>query len=337
VLSSVKLIAEPWDTGPGGYQVGNFPPGWAEWNDQYRDTVRRFWKGDDGQVPSLASRISGSADIYAQRGRRPWASVNFATAHDGFTLRDLVSYNEKHNEANKEDNRDGNDNNHGWNCGVEGETDKPDVLALRRRQVRNFLATLLLSQGTPMLLGGDERGRTQRGNNNAYCQDSELSWLDWSETNETRALLLFTRNLIRVRRRHIVFHRNRFFHRETIPGTEVKDVMWLRPDGAEMTEEDWKNGVAKALGLRLSGEAGLIHLTALGEQEPDDTFLILMNASHLDVAFRLPQNADGVMWKTLIDTAQEDESRRRSRRAGKQTKLRARSLQLLVVARPRGT
>jgi glycogen operon protein len=230
VLSSAKLIAEPWDTGPGGYQVGNFPPGWSEWNDQFRDTVRRFWKGDESQLAGLASRFSGSADIYNRRGRRPWASVNFVAAHDGFTLRDLVSYNTKHNEANKEENRDGSDSNHSWNCGTEGDTDREDVNALRRRQVRNFLATLLLSQGVPMLVAGDEFGRTQRGNNNAYCQDNELSWIDWDGiTDEGRALTEYTRRLISLRREHLVFHRSRFFHGKTIPGTDVKDVRWQRP------------------------------------------------------------------------------------------------------------
>ena len=333
VLTSVKLIAEPWDIWPGGYQVGTFPPGWAEWNDQYRDTVRRFWKGDEGQLATLASRFSGSADIYHRRGRRPWASVNFVTAHDGFTLRDLVSYNQKHNEANKEDNRDGTDANYSWNCGAEGPTEEPEVRALRRRQMRNFLATLLLSQGVPMLLAGDEFGRTQRGNNNAYCQDNELAWLDWSGIDdEGKALLEFTRGLVRLRREHIVFHRHRFFHRETIPGTRVKDVAWLRPDGAEMAEGDWKNPEARALAVRLSGEAGLIHLTVRGEQEPDDTFLVLMNASHEDVIFRLPMEPNGNGWKVLVDTGDEEGKRRgETHESGTETPVKSRSLQLLVL------
>ena len=288
VLSSVKLIAEPWDTGLGGYQVGNFPPGWAEWNGRYRDTVRRFWKGEEGQIAEMASRVSGSADIYNHRGRRPWASVNFITAHDGFTLRDLVSYDAKHNEANKEDNRDGADDNHSWNCGVEGDIDDPEIRALRRRQMRNLLTTLLLSQGVPMLLAGDEFARTQGGNNNPYCQDSEIGWLDWSLDEEGEALLAFTRRLIALRSQHIVFHRSRFFSGGTIPGTEVKDVTWLRADGREMTAADWGEAHAKMLCLLLSGEAGLMHLTARGEQEPDDTFLLVMNASHLEVGQRLP-------------------------------------------------
>jgi glycogen operon protein len=306
VLASVKLIAEPWDTGLGGYQVGHFPPGWAEWNDQYRDTLRKFWKGDDGQLPALASRVSGSADIYNHRGRRPWASINFVTAHDGFTLRDLVSYNGKHNEANKEDNRDGSDNNNSWNCGVEGPTDDPEILALRRRQMRNLLTTLLLSQGVPMVVAGDEFGRTQGGNNNAYCQDSEISWLDWNLGAEGESLLAFTRELIRLRRDHIVFRRGRFFQGATIPGTDVKDVTWLRADGVEMTEGDWANAQAKMLCLLLSGEAGLMHLTARGDEETDDTFLLIVNAAHEDVAQKLPTADAGGRWETLIDTARED-------------------------------
>ena len=254
VLSTVKLIAEPWDTGDGGYQVGNFPPGWAEWNDQYRDTVRRFWKSDDGQLAPFASRFSASADIYNRRGRRSWSSVNFITAHDGFTLRDLVSYNEKHNKANKEDNRDGSDSNWSWNCGVEGPTDDPKIAELRARQMRNLLATLLFSQGVPMLVAGDEFGRTQGGNNNAYCQDNELSWLDWESIDEEgQALLAFTRKVITLRRDHIVFHRDRFFHGQVIPGTDVKDVTWFRPDGAEMSEEDWQVDETKTLAAMLSG------------------------------------------------------------------------------------
>jgi isoamylase len=307
VLSGAKLIAEPWDTGMGGYQVGNFPPGWSEWNDQYRDTVRRYWKGDEGQLAGLASRFGGSADIYNRRGRRPWASINFVTAHDGFTLRDLVSYNAKHNEANREENRDGSDNNHSWNCGTEGETDRKDVRELRRRQVRNFLATLLLSQGVPMLLAGDEFGRTQGGNNNTYCQDSELNWIDWSGIDEDgKALLEYTRRLIELRRKHLVFHRSRFFHGKPIPGTDVKDVRWLRPDGAEMEQADWGNGLGKAMAILLSGEAGLTHLTARGEQEPDDTFLMLMNASHEEVTFELPTSNGGCQWTVLADSSSDE-------------------------------
>jgi isoamylase len=307
LLATVKLIAEPWDTGHGGYQVGGFPPRWAEWNDRYRDTVRRFWKGDEGQLPELASRLSGSSDIYNRRGRRPWASVNFVTAHDGFTLRDLVSYNHKHNEANGEDNRDGSDHNHSWNCGVEGATDDPQVLQLREQQMRNMMATLLLSQGLPMLLAGDELGHTQQGNNNAYCQDNETTWLDWGDVGETGARLQeFTRRLIHLRRRHIVFHRHRFFRGEAIPGTDIKDITWWRADGQEMAEEDWNNGLAKAIAFLLSGEPGHYHLTEHGEREPDDSFLVMLNASEQTVEFVLPQEHSLHSGSVVIDTAREN-------------------------------
>jgi isoamylase len=331
VLSKVKLIAEPWDTGLGGYQVGNFPPGWTEWNDQYRDTMRRFWKGDEGHLAPFAWRFSGSADIFNRRGRRTWSGINFITAHDGFTLRDLVSYNAKHNSANGEDNRDGSDNNNSWNCGVEGATDDADINALRNRQMRNLLATLMLSQGVPMLLAGDEFGRTQNGNNNAYCQDNEISWVDWEGIDdEGRALLDFTRKLIALRREHIVFHRKRFFHGTTIPGTNVKDVVWLRPDGSEMSNVDWSDGLAKALAVVLSGEAGLMHLTERGEQEPDDTFLLLVNASHVPVAFRVPRQPDDVSWEVLVDTAiHEGAPAREELRPGDGITVESNSLRLL--------
>jgi glycogen operon protein len=302
VLSSVKLIAEPWDIGMGGYQVGGFPPGWSEWNGKYRDTVRKFWKGDEGQLADLASRVSGSADLYNQRGRRTWASINFVTAHDGFTLRDLVSYDGKHNEANKEDNRDGTDDNNSWNCGAEGPTDQPEILQLRRQQMRNFLATLLLSQGVPMLLAGDEFARTQGGNKNGYCQDSEISWIDWAIDEEGQALLEFTRQLIGLRRDHIVLHRNRFFQGRAIHGTDITDVTWLRPDAKTMAKADWGNGQAKAMALVLSGEAGLIHLTERGERESDDTFLLLLNAAHTEVKFVLPGREPIEAWHLLVNT-----------------------------------
>jgi glycogen operon protein len=306
-LSAVKLIAEPWDIGLGGYQVGGFPPGWMEWNGRYRDTVRKFWKGDEDQLADFASRMSGSADIYDHRGRRPWASVNFVTAHDGFTLRDLVSYNDKHNEANLENNQDGANDNESWNCGVEGETDDADIRRLRLRQMRNFLATLFLSQGVPMLLFGDEVGRTQHGNNNAYCQDSEIGWFDWEAVaGEGTEILAFTRRLIALRREHIVFRRSRFFHGRAIPGTEVKDVTWLRADGQEMNDEDWQDGHAKSMMMLLSGEAGQFHLTEEGEPEPDDTFLLLINASHEDVTMRVPPIPDGGPWEILVETADEE-------------------------------
>ena len=259
VLSTVKLIAEPWDTGADGYRLGQFPPGWAEWNDRYRDTVRRFWRGDDGQLPELASRISGSSDIFDHQGRRPWASINYVTAHDGFTLRDLVSYAAKHNEANGEDGRDGSDNNHSLNYDVEGAATEPHIIALRERHVRNLLATLLLSQGVPMLVAGDEIGRTQGGNNNAYCQDNEVSWIDWDAVDGD--LRAFATRLLQLRREHVVFRRSRFFLGQTIVGTGVKDIVWLRPDGAEMTPEDWQNPGAKCACFMLSGEAGQTHRT----------------------------------------------------------------------------
>ncbi len=333
VLSAVKLIAEPWDIGMGGYQLGNFPPGWAEWNDQYRDTVRRFWKGDRGQLAALASRFSGSADIFDRRGRRTWASVNFVTAHDGFTLRDLVSYNGKHNEANKEDNRDGSDNNNSWNCGAEGPTDDPEIRKLRLRQMRNLMATLLMSQGLPMILAGDEFGRTQGGNNNAYCQDSEIGWVDWmaAQDDEAQSMLAFTKRLIALRRDHIVFRRNRYFHGQVIPGTNVKDVVWLRPDGEEMTAGDWNDPDARGIAVRLSGEAGLTHVSARGEQEIDDTFVILMNVWHESITFAMPQDSAEHVWTVVLDTVNglsaHDE---RIHEAGEPVTVEGRSLQLLV-------
>ncbi|TVR61639.1 MAG: glycogen debranching enzyme GlgX [Spirochaetaceae bacterium] len=303
-LSTVKLIAEPWDTGPDGYQVGRFPPGWSEWNDRYRDTVRKFWKGDPGVLGEMASRVSGSSDIYDRRGRRPWAGINFVTAHDGFTLWDLVSYNDKHNEANKEKNRDGSDSNNSWNCGAEGPTDDPDILALRRRQVRNMLTTLLLSSGVPMITAGDEIGRTQRGNNNPYCQDNEISWMPWTDvtgvtgdgSNGTDDLVEFTRHLIRLRHEHVVFRRSRFFHGRTIPGTEVKDVTWLGPDGEEVEASDWENAEARTLIVLINGEAGNRFLTENGEPEPDDTFLWVLHAGHEPIDIALPSLPGDGTW-----------------------------------------
>ncbi|MBI1993855.1 MAG: glycogen debranching protein GlgX [Deltaproteobacteria bacterium] len=279
VLSQVKLIAEPWDLGEGGYQVGNFPVLWAEWNGVYRDTVRRFWKGDSGQVGSLAYRLTGSSDLYGPSGRQPHASINFITAHDGFTLSDLVSYNEKHNEANGEENRDGHNENLSWNCGVEGPTEEPSVLALRERQKRNFMATLILSQGVPMLLAGDEIGRTQQGNNNTYCQDNEISWIDWSLDRPRTDLLEFTRVLIRLFHAHSVLRRRRFFQGRRIRGSEVKDLSWFRPDGKEMTEEDWNKPETKCFGLRLAGDA-IEEVDQRGNRLVDDTLLMLLNAHY---------------------------------------------------------
>jgi glycogen operon protein len=307
VLSRAKLIAEPWDVGEGGYQLGAFPPGWAEWNDRYRDIVRRFWKGDPGLLGELGSRITGSSDIFERRGRRTWASINFVTAHDGFTLADLVSYNDKHNDANQEDNRDGNSNNNSWNSGVEGPTDDPRIRALRVQQQRNLLATLLLSQGTPMVLAGDEFGRSQQGNNNAYCQDNEISWINWGAIDEQgQKQREFVRSLIRLRREHIVFHRNRFFHGGLIPGTELCDIAWLRPDGDPMTEEDWQNPNARFVSFLLCGAAGNYHLTSFGEPQLDDDFVAMMSAYHEEIAYKLPPLPEGAHWELLLDTCRTD-------------------------------
>ena len=302
VLSQVKLIAEPWDLGEGGYQVGNFPAGWAEWNGKYRDTIRRYWKGDGGQVAELAFRLSGSSDLYEGGGRRPHASINFVTAHDGFTLHDLVSYNQKHNDANGEGNRDGTDDNLSWNCGVEGPTLKPSIVALRERQKRNMLATLLLSQGVPMLCGGDEMGRTQHGNNNAYCQDNEISWVSWNLSKPQQALLDFTSSLIALRQLHPVFRRRRFFQGRRIRGTEVKDLSWLRPDGKEMTDDDWAQGYVRCLGVRLAGHA-IEEKDSKGRPLLDDTYLILLNAHHEPRPFTLPAHKRGVLWQPVLDTS----------------------------------
>jgi len=284
----VKLIAEPWDLGEGGYQVGNFPVLWAEWNALYRDDIRGFWKGDGDLVGHVAYRLMGSSDLYAHNGRRPYASINFITAHDGFTLADLVSYNEKHNEANQEENHDGHDHNLSWNCGVEGPTDDPAIRTLRARQQRNFLATLLLSQGVPMLQAGDEIGRTQYGNNNAYCQDNELSWLDWELDSSQQELLDFTRFVIRLFHRHPVLRRRKFFRCRQLRGSEVKDLAWFRPDGQEMTDQDWNNGYARVLGVRLAGDA-IAEVDEQGNAIVDDTLLLLLNAHHEPLSFTLPE------------------------------------------------
>jgi glycogen operon protein len=301
VISQVKLIAEPWDLGEGGYQVGNFPVLWAEWNGKYRDTVRRFWRGDSAQVSRLAYRLTGSSDLYEHGGRLPYASINFVTAHDGFTLRDLVSYNEKHNEANGEANHDGTDDNLSWNCGVEGSTNDPSILSIRARQQRNFLATLIFSQGVQMILAGDEIGRTQQGNNNAYCQDSEISWVDWNLDQSKLELLSFTKKLIRIFRRHTVLQRRHFFQGRKILGSEVKDLTWFRPDGREMTEEDWKNPETRCIGLRLAGDA-IEEVDARGNRILDDTLLILLNAHHEPIPFVLPAYRPKMRWELLIDT-----------------------------------
>jgi glycogen operon protein len=299
VVSQVKLIAEPWDIGEGGYQVGNFPPLWSEWNGKYRDSVRDFWRGTEQTLAELGYRFTGSSDLYAGTARRPYASVNFITAHDGFTLRDLVSYNEKHNEANGEENRDGESHNRSWNGGAEGPTDNPDILRLRARQQRNFLATLMLSQGVPMLLGGDELGRTQHGNNNGYCQDNEISWFDWEHADQ--GLLYFTRRLIRLRHRHPVFCRRRWFHGRPIRGGEVSDIGWFTPGGAPMSEDDWRAGFAKSLGVFLNGR-GIPTPDERGEQIVDDSFYVMFNAHHDPIDFRLPGPEWGNRWTQVLDT-----------------------------------
>lgn len=300
VLSQVKLIAEPWDLGEGGYQVGNFPPGWAEWNGKYRDVIRKYWKGDGRVLGEMANRLAGSSDLYGESGRQPYASINFVVAHDGFTLHDLVSYNAKHNEANLENNQDGSDDNESWNCGVEGPTDDPEINELRERQKRNFLATLLLSQGVPMICGGDEIGRTQQGNNNAYCQDNELSWYDWKLTKNQQQLLEFTKELIDIKKNHPVFHRRRFFQGKALKNSKVKDIAWFAENGKEMAEGEWKKEL-RTLGIRLSGDA-IEEMDILGKSIIDDSFLLLINAHHERVLFTLPAHRKEVRWEAMLDT-----------------------------------
>jgi len=302
VLATAKLIAEPWDIGAGGYQVGNFPVRWCEWNGKYRDTVRDYWRGEDQTLSEFANRLTGSADLYQDDGRKPYASVNFVTAHDGFTLRDLVSYNEKHNEANGEDNKDGESHNRSWNCGAEGPTEDAGVNECRARQQRNFLTTLLLSQGIPMIVAGDEIGRTQHGNNNAYCQDNEISWLDWESAD--RALLEFTRRVVHLKREHPVFQRRRWFKGRPLHGKDVADIAWLRPDGEPMSEEDWQAGFVKSLALFLNGDA-LRDLDADGERLRDDSFLLLFNAHHEPLPFVMPAASFGEQWHVVVDTTTE--------------------------------
>jgi glycogen operon protein len=301
VISRLKLIAEPWDVGEGGYQVGNFPPLWSEWNGKYRDTVRDFWRGADRRLGEMAFRFTGSSDLYQDDGRRPFASVNFVTAHDGFTLRDLVSYDRKHNEANGEDGRDGESENRSWNCGQEGPTDDPQVNALRARQQRNFLATLLLSQGVPMVLAGDEMGRTQHGNNNAYGQDGEISWVDWEHLDED--LRAFTQALIALRRQHPTFRRRRWFHGRAIHGSGVTDIAWFTPNGEPMSEEDWGQGYDKSLAVFLNGET-VGAVSARGTPVVDESFLVLFNARQEPVPFTLPRGPWGRRWSVVLDTRQ---------------------------------
>ena len=300
VLSQVKLIAEPWDVGEGGYQVGNFPTPWSEWNGKYRDTLRSFWKGDEGRIGEMAYRLTGSPDLYEHNGRRPYASINFVTAHDGFTLADLVSYNKKHNELNGDENRDGDNNNQSWNCGVEGATDDPQINVLRERQRRNFLTTLFLSQGVPMFCGGDEWGRTQKGNNNAYCQDNEISWFSWERNEKQNQLFEFTRKLIHLRKEHPVFRRPKFLEGRRIPGSDIRDVMWFNPGGNQMSEEEWTSPFVRCLGMLLSGDATDV-LNFEGEPIRDSTFLLLINAHYEPISFVLP-GQEHIGWQLMLDT-----------------------------------
>ncbi|HEY1892749.1 MAG TPA: glycogen debranching protein GlgX [Steroidobacteraceae bacterium] len=302
VLSQVKLIAEPWDIGSGGYQVGNFPPGWNEWNDKYRDSMRAYWKGDGGLIGEIARRFTGSSDLYEASGRKPHASINFITAHDGFTLADLVSYNEKHNQANAEDSRDGANENRSWNCGLEGPTQDEPVRTLRIQQKRNLMATLLLSQGVPMVLGGDELGHTQLGNNNAYCQDNELSWLDWELDADRQAFLEFTCGLIAMRRRHPVFSRRRFLQGDTVTADGLREIIWLNPEGREMSEAEWGVPFARCLGLYLAG-AAIERRDRRGRLVTDNNFVLLCNAHHESIPFQLPAALAEKVWWTEFDTA----------------------------------
>jgi glycogen operon protein len=334
VLSQVKLIAEPWDLGAGGYQVGNFPLHWTEWNGRYRDAIRAFWKGDDRGVAEVATRIAGSNDLYEHSGRRPYASVNFITAHDGFTLHDLVSYNEKHNEANGENNQDGESNNLSWNCGAEGETDDPAVLKLREQQKRNLMASLLLSIGVPMISGGDETGRTQKGNNNAYCQDNELSWTNWNLSLEQQQFLAFTRRLVRFRRSQPVLSRRKYFQGRPIRGAEVKDIYWLDPSGSEMTDEAWNASSVRSLGVLMVGDA-LDEVDERGRPVRGDTLLMTLNAHHEEVAFALPSIGPHTAWVRFLDTIAAH-TEERCYPGGVTYPLQGRSLALFVLrAEPR--
>jgi isoamylase len=330
VVSQVKLIAEPWDVGEGGYQVGRFPPLWTEWNGKYRDTVRDFWRGEPASLAEFASRFTGSSDLYEADNRRPIASINFVTAHDGFTLNDLVSYNEKHNEANGEDNRDGESHNRSWNCGAEGPTDSSEIRVLRERQKRNLLATLLLSQGVPMISHGDELSRTQDGNNNVYCQDSELSWIDWKDAREHEVLTEFAASLTRLRKQHPVFRRRRFFQGRPIQGSNIEDIAWLRPDGEQMSDEDWRVGFARSVGIFLNGR-GIPERDELGRPIVDDSFLLLINAHHQQITYTLPGEAFGRFWEIVVDTADPllARARRRGSMPGSRLRVPARSMLVL--------
>ncbi|MCZ2830564.1 glycogen debranching protein GlgX [Modestobacter sp. VKM Ac-2986] len=329
IVSQVKLIAEPWDIGDGGYQVGNFPALWTEWNGKYRDTVRDFWRGEDATIGEFAARISGSADLYQGSGRRPVASINFVTAHDGFTLNDLVSYNEKHNEANGEDNNDGESHNRSWNGGVEGETDDPEILALRAQQRRNFIATLLLSQGVPMLLHGDELGRTQGGNNNGYCQDDEITWINWEDIDE--GLLEFTKLVTKLRTDHPTFRRRRFFHGRPVrreEGDPVQDIAWLTPAGELMSDEDWDAGYAKSMAMYLNGH-GIRETDERGEDLVDDCFVLAFNAHHEPIEFTMPGDDYAAGWTVVVDTAELEEVEPVSVKAGETLTVAARATVVL--------
>ena len=331
VLSQVKLIAEPWDLGMGGYQVANFPVIWQEWNGKYRDTLRRYWKGDERQISDVGWRLTGSSDLYQLGGRKPTASVNFITAHDGFTLNDLVSYNQKHNEANKEDNRDGTNDNDSWNCGAEGPTDDPKIQKLREQQKRNFLATLFISQGVPMLTMGDEVSRTQNGNNNAYCQDSELSWMSWDHDEKQKALFEFTRKMIKLRMEEPVLQRRKFFQGSHIWDSELKDIAWFRPDGKEMKREDWEMPFTRSIGMLLGGDA-IPTPDEYGNRISGDSLLVLMNAYHEPVAFTLPAIEWGRDWELVADTADGSGATRPRTPAGGKIETVGRSM--VILKRP---
>jgi glycogen operon protein len=332
VLSQVKLIAEPWDVGPGGYQVGNFPVLWTEWNGKYRDGARRFWKGDGGTYAEVATRLSGSSDLYEHSGRKPYASINFITCHDGFTLQDLVSYNDKHNEANGEGNRDGSNDNNSWNCGAEGPSDNAEILRLREKQKRNLIATLFFSQGVPMILAGDELSQTQQGNNNAYCQDSEISWLKWQLDERKKGFLEFIKKVVQLRRDNPVFHRRRFFHGRAIRGSGIADISWFEPSGQEMDDEAWNAGFIQCLGVRLAGDL-IGDVDERGEPIVGETVLLLLNAFHESIAFTLPATKEKQQWVRLLDTA-EDNAPVAALKGGDKYLLQGRSLTLLATRQP---
>ncbi len=326
VISQVKLIAEPWDVGEGGYQVGNFPPGWSEWNGKYRDCIRDFWRGQDRTLAEFAYRVTGSSDLYENTGRRPYASINFVTCHDGFPLTDLVSYNEKHNQANGEDNNDGESHNRSWNCGAEGPTDDPEILALRERQRRNFMLTLILSQGVPMITSGDEIGRTQNGNNNTYCQDNETSWLHWEQAD--REFLRFLRSLVHFRHQHPVFRRRHWFQGQAVYGRGVEDIAWFTPDGQEMEDGYWSEGYAKSIAVFLNGNA-VRSTDAFGLRVVDDSFYLIINAHYEPIEFTLPERAWGRRWRFIVDTAEGWIDEKRVVNAGDPVRAESRSMIVL--------